>query len=522
MRTSHCRTARPSPRSGIVCLVTLAGLVASGGCTVANSDSLTGGAKGALRIVLPQEPPTLEPCESSLTSTGVVVRSNVTEPLIERDPTSGALKPLLATEWKAGGPTTWTFKMREGVRFQDGTAFDADDVAFTIERAVGSKLGCNVDGYVFADSKLSVDVPDKSTLTVTTTEPDPILPLRLSFLEIVPTGTNTQAKVREPIGTGPYRIAKWDPGISLQLDRNDDYWGAKPSYPAVRYSWRAESTIRAAMITSGEADLATGLGPEDGAGDLAVPYANNETTALRMDGTEPPLNDIRVRQAVNYALDKQGIVQSLLLNLGQPAGQLVPPGVVGHDPAIRPWPYDPAKAKTLIAQARADGVPVDQQITLIGRNEQFPRVAEIVEAMQNALSEVGLNVKIKMLDTAAQLEYQLRPFVKGAGPVLLLIQHGNQAGDAAFTTSQYIASDGPQSWFGAPELDDMIDKAGQMTGAKRQQAFAGVLRYENDHVVEYAHLAHMRGLLGMSPNIRYQPNPATGDELRLADVRPAK
>ncbi|GAA2433834.1 ABC transporter substrate-binding protein [Actinomadura vinacea] len=512
----------PASRAAAPAAALLAGLLAATGCTVANSDSLTGGADGALQIVLQQEPPTLEPCESSLTSTGVVVRSNITEPLIERDPTSGALKPLLATQWKATDDRTWTFTVRDGVRFHDGSAFDAQDAAFSITRAVGSKLGCNIDGYVFADSKLEVSAPDARTLTVKTAEPDPILPLRMSFLEIVPSGTNTQAKVREPVGTGPYKIEDWDAGISLRLGRHPGYWGTKPDYPAVRYVWRAENSIRAAMVTSGEAGIATGLGPEDGAGDLGVPFPNNETTALRMDANVAPLNDVRIRRAINYAIDKSGIVQSLFLKLGEPAGQLVANGVVGHDPAIKPWPYDPARAKALVAEARAAGTPVQTPITLIARNAQFPKVAETAEVIQEALGQAGLNVKIKMLDTAAHLEYQLRPFVRDAGPTLLLIMHGNQAGDAAFTTSQYLASDGPQSQYGTPQLDQMIDDAGQKTGAERARAFGQVLAYQNENVVQYAHIAHMRGMLGIASNVRYKPDSATTDELRLADVHRAK
>src|SRR5262249_29841514 len=140
---------------------------------------------------------------------------------------------------------------------------------------------------------------------------------------------------------------------------------------------------------------------------------------------------------------------------------------------------------------------------------------------QNELASAGLNVKIKMLDTAAHLQYQLRPFVRDAGPTLLLIMHGNQAGDAAFTTSQYLMSDGPQSWFGTPELDKMIDDADRTDGPERRAAFAGWPAYQTEHVVQSPHTAPMRGPPGIPPPVRYQPNSATGDELRLADVRPA-
>ena len=184
----------------------LAGVaVAASGCSVANSGG-GGYDLNTLRIVLPQEPPTLEPCESSLTSTGVVVRSNITEPLVERNPTTGDLEPLLATDWEQSSPTEWTFTLRDGVTFSDGAPFTAEDAAFSIDRAVNSDLQCNVDGYVFGDEVLTLQTPDENTVVVGTTKPDPILPLRLSFVEIVPRTTSMTEKVREPIGTGPYAI----------------------------------------------------------------------------------------------------------------------------------------------------------------------------------------------------------------------------------------------------------------------------------------------------------------------------
>ena len=151
--------------------VALAGItVAATGCTVANSRH-GGYDPNTLRIVLSQEPPTLEPCESSLTSTGIVVRSNITEPLIERDPNSGDLQPLLATEWRQTSPNQWTFKVRDGVTFSNGAPFTAKDAAYSIDRAVNSDLNCNVDGYVFGDDKLELKTPDDNTLVVGTKEP---------------------------------------------------------------------------------------------------------------------------------------------------------------------------------------------------------------------------------------------------------------------------------------------------------------------------------------------------------------
>ncbi|MGV0815680.1 ABC transporter substrate-binding protein [Mycolicibacterium boenickei] len=497
--------------------VALAACALTAGCTVANT-SHGGYDPNTLRIVLPQEPPTLEPCESSLTSTGVVVRSNITEPLIERDPGSGDLQPLLATEWQQTAPTQWTFTTRPGVTFSDGTPFTAADAAFSIDRAVNSDLQCNVDGYVFGDETLDVSAPDADTVVVNTTKPDPILPLRISFVEIVPKTTSMKEKVREPIGTGPYAIEDWQYGQKLLLHRNETYWGEQPDFVRAEYQWRSEGSVRAAMVVNDEADIGTSVGPEDGAEELGVPFPNNETTALRITGSQAPLNDIRIRHAINYSVNRSGIVKALYRGLGDPASQLIPEGVVGYNEELPLWPYDPAKAKQLVDEARADGVPVDTQIRLIGRNSQFPMVTETVEVIQNELAKAGLNVKIEMMDTAAQLQYQLQPFPADAGPFIALIQHGNQAGDAAFSVDQYMRSNGAQSAFGTPEFDKKIEAAGQLTGEARQAAYAQVFADEPDEIGQFAYIAHMTGVLAKSPRVDYQPDSATGDEMRLSQM----
>lgn len=514
---------RPSLRSrfGLASASLMAVSLTLSACGVANSDS-AGAAGDTVRIVLPQEPPTLEPCDANLTSTGVVVRSNITEPLVERDPASGELQPLLATEWEQTEPTKWTFTLREGVKFSDGSAFDAEAAAHSIDRAVNGTFGCNVEGYVFGDDDIQAKAVDATHLEVTTAEADPILPLRLSFIEVVPASTSDTAKVREPIGTGPYKIEDWQKGTKLTLAVNDTYWGDAPAFKEAEYQWREEGSVRAAMITNNEADIATGLAPEDLSGDAAVRYPNNETTALRSTGTYAPLDDIRVRQAINYAIDRESIVDSLFEGYADVASQLVPEGVVGHNPDLEAWPYDPTRAKSLIAEAKADGVPTDTKIRLISRNGLFPKVGETVEVVQKALEDIGLNVSIEMMDTAASVEYQSRPFPKNTGPYIILVQHGNQAGDAQFSVDQYMLSDGAQSTFGTPEFDAQIGTADKAEGDDRQAAFAGIFADEPEKVSQFAYIAHMTGIIGESENVEYEPNSATGDEMRVTEMKPAK
>ncbi|MCH5644767.1 MULTISPECIES: ABC transporter substrate-binding protein [unclassified Gordonia (in: high G+C Gram-positive bacteria)] len=505
-------------QAGVLAAAAAVALLAVSGCSVANTTQSESASPNTLRIVLPQEPPTLEPCDASLTATGVVVRSNITEPLIERDPNSGTLLPKLASSWKQVEPNVWRFTMVDGVKFSNGAPFTAEDAAFSIKRTFNGAIGCDVNGYVFDDSKIEVTTPDAKTVELRTEAPDPILPLRVSFIEMVPRTTDAGDKVREPVGTGPYMVDFWDSGQRIVLKANPNYHGQAPQYTRAVYQWRTEGSVRAAMVANDEADIATQLGPEDGAGDLGIAYTNNETTALRMQGTDAPLNDFRVREAIDLSINRAGIVKALFQNLGTPAAQLVGKGIVGYNDTLTPTPYDLDRAKSLIDDARAAGVPVDRQIRLIGRTGQFPKINETIENIQYTLSKIGLDVKIEMMDTSGQMQYQTRPFVAGSGPVLLMIMHGNQAGDTQFTLDQYMLSDGYQSTFGTAAYDREIRAAEALTGPPRQAALAQVLANEPIQIRQYAYIAHMQAVLAKSKKVSYKPNSATGDEMRLAEM----
>jgi len=489
-------------------------------CSVTGSAGST--KEDTLRIVIAEEPSTLEPCEASRSATGTVVRSNVTEPLMEFDAASGELNPLLATEWEQTSPTVWTFTLRKGVAFSDGTPFDAEAAAHSIDRAVNSDLGCHVEGYVFGDDDLTVETPTPNTVTVETPDPDPILPLRLSFVEMVPTSTSDTEMVREPIGTGPYLIDSWEAGQQLNFVANEDYWGEAPAWGGVSYVWRGQGSVRAAMVINDEADVATELGPDDGAGETQVDYATNMTSALRMQVTEPPLDDIRVRQAINYATNRYEITSELEGEAATVATQLVTSEIGGYNDSLEPWPYDPDKARELLAEAEADGVDVSEQIRLAGGTSGDTREREIFQVVQQNLTEVGLNVEIELGDSDFAAALKERPFPEDAGAYMLIVEHGNQAGDAVFTMEQYVLSDGFTSSGGSPALDAQIRAAAALGGTERHAALAEVWAMEPTEVMQYSYLAHLSGSLAVNPRVNFEPDPGTGDEMRLAMITPAK
>ncbi len=142
--------------------------------------------------------------------------------------------------------------------------------------------------------------------------------------------------------------------------------------------------------------------------------------------------------------------------------------------------------------------------------------------LQSEFAEIGLNVKIEMMDTAGQLQYQLRPFPADTGPYLLMIMHGNQAGDAAFTMDQYMLSQGPQSAYGTPEFDKKIRAAEALTGQARQDAFTKLFAEELQQIMQFAYIAHMKGILGKSPRVDYTPTPPPATRCGCRRWRPLR
>lgn len=488
--------------------------------TLAGCAGETASAPDGVVIALTEEPPTLDPCDTPTFSVGRVVAGNITESLVDRDPATGELVPVLATEWQQTDDTHWQFDIREGVTFSDGTPLTADIAAAAINRATDAALECFVTTFILGDMAITAEAADDATLVVTTERPDPVLPLRMSFVDIGGPDTPADKKSREPIGTGPYTLVKWTAGTDITLERNSTYWGDAPAVASARYIWRDQSAVRAAMISTGEADLAVDITSQD-SGNLgsgaAETFALAETSFFRMDTFAEPLNDIRVREAINLAFDRDGFINSINGGLGEPASQIILSNVIGYNPDVEVWPLDVDKATGLVAEAKADGVDTDREITIIGRNGLYPNSTEACELMQATLASIGLTAKIEMLEASAWLEQLQKPF----DPNRVVIQqsiHGNNSGDAAFTVYSKFHSQGGESTLEDPKVDQLIDTAMAATGDERQSTFQELFAYLSEQVIPVVPVAHSESIVGVSDRIGYEPNATTYDEIHLAEI----
>lgn len=470
-------------------------------------------------IVLQTQPDQLDPCQSSKSHVGKVIKQNVVETLTEIDPKTGQIKPRLATEWKQIDAKTWRFKLREGVKFHDGTPFNAEAVKYSIERTLDDRIDCEIRVKYFGGIKLGIKPLSENEIEFTTAEPVPILPTLMGTVVAMSTATPKGEITRNPIGTGPYRLAEWTPGQKIVLTRNDDYWGQKPTVTKATYIWRPESTVRAAMVAAGEADIAPNIAVQDATNPkMDFSFLNSETSRLRIDAEIPPLNDRRVRLALNYATDRDGMKGTIFSDKVIASSQHVVPGINGHNPDLKPYPYEPEKAKKLLAEAKADGVPVDKEIIIIGRHNLYPNSQESLQALQAMYEAVGFNVKLKMTEAAEWYDLLFKPYAANRQPNLFQEQHDNNNGDAVFTIYVKYHSNGGQSTISDKVLDDLIDRAGQATGAERTKLYQEAFKRIHEVIVPDVSLFHMVGFTRVNPRLAFTPSIATNSELQLSEI----
>jgi peptide/nickel transport system substrate-binding protein len=469
--------------------------------------------------VLNAEPDNLDPGNTGISNVGKVLLKNVAEPLTEINPDDSRILPRLATSWKQIDANTWQFFLRKGVKFHDGADFNAEAVVFNIKRMYDKRIGNRTRDRIFSHLKTEGKAIDSYTVEVKTDKFEPLMPTLMANMAICSPNTPLDKWTRQPIGTGPYKFVKWDAGTQINLERFEGYWGKKPPVEKAVYIWRTESSVRAAMVGIGEADLAPEIAEQDAKRpDMDSSYLNSETSHLVIGAWEPPLNDKRVRMALNYAVDRNAIRGSILSKDVVPASQLNLPSIFGYNPDLKVWPYDPQKAKQLLDEARKDGVPVDKEILLVGRIGLYPNNQEVLEAMMNMYKTVGLNVKVKMVETSVHIRYRDKPRPTDAGPYLVENQTDNAKGDAVFVVFSKFHCQGNGNVICDKKLDDLIEKAQVAQGEERRKLWQAAAKRVDEEIVPLVVLYHMVGYCRVGKRISFKPSIVTTNEIQLAQI----
>ncbi len=338
--------------------------------------------------------------------------------LVERDPQNNLI-PGLALSWKLIDDSTWEFKLRQGVKFHDGSEFTAADVAYTLTR-VPTVVNSPGSFSIYTKTVISTESPDPYTIRMKTAGLYPLLPTDLANVFIIPKtlGPNPATEDfnsgKNAAGTGAYRMVEYKSGERVELERNDGWWGPKPHWQHVTIRMIPNDGARTAALLAGDVQLIEFVPTADAArlrSDKRVTLS--EIASLRLiymwldrshTGDAPfitgpngeklgknPLNDLRVRQALTMAINRPAIVERVMEGAAYPIGQFVGPGTWGHVPDLPPPTLDVARAKALLAEA---GYPNGFRITLHGPNDRYVNDGKIIQSIGQMWSRIGVQTSV--------------------------------------------------------------------------------------------------------------------------------
>jgi peptide/nickel transport system substrate-binding protein len=361
--------------------------------------------KDSVTIGMVLEPPGLDPTTGAAAAIGEITHYNIFEGLTKIN-ADFSVTPLLADSWTlAPDLKTLTFKLKPGVKFQDGEPFTSKDVKFSFERAAAAN-STNKDKVFFA-SIASIDASDPMTVSLTFNQP--------SFDALFHLGMNTAVIVDEksaatdatnPIGTGPYKLANWNKGSSVSLEKWDGY--REPSKIAIAkatFKIINDPAAQVAALLAGDLDVFPRFGNFQAVGQFQndprfkVTIGGTEgKTILAINNKKKPLDDLRVRQAIAYAVDRKAIIDGAMNGYGVPIGSHLTPNDPGYVDLTGMYPHDPEKSKALLKEA---GVTTPLSLALILPPPPYARQGgEIIAA---ELAEVGIQAKIENVEWAQWL-----------------------------------------------------------------------------------------------------------------------
>ena len=449
-----------------------------------------------ITIALGSEPTTLDP-QVREDGGERAVNDNVYETLMARTPDGKLIPGLAAAEPKLADPKTWEVKLRPGVKFHNGEPFNADAVVHSVKRIMDP--GFKSEQISFFSSIKDAKKVDDLTVQIITDGPDPILPGRLYWMKMVPPKHSRDPKFAEsPVGTGPYKFVKWNRGQNVILEAAPDYWGAKPAIKKATYRFVSDSGTRLAGLMAGEFDLVTNLLPE---------FTQKVPQAIHILGLEHPImilnadggttKDVRVRQALNYAVDKKALAEGLFEGFAQVAqGQLLSPSFFGFNKQVGPYPYDPEKAKALLKEAGAAGASIE----VIGTSGRWLKDREMVEAVAGYWEAVGLKPKVRIFEFN---EYLNRLFDRKTRADAIFVVSSNELMDADKSFSAYYKSGGVGSSNTDKDLATMIDSARTETDmAKRTALYNQAVQRAFDQAY-FVWLLNIEDVYGLSKRLAW-------------------
>ncbi len=409
-----------------------------------------------LVVATVEDAPTMDPHMSS-TRSGLNMQSQSIEHLIRRD-RIGRLVPELALTWESVSDTTWRFQLRPGVVFHNGNPFTAEAVAYSLGRIIDPDQGSPNAGNLRAIA--SIEVIDDLTVDIHTMEPAPTLPNSLAAFSGIIDPVHARevgdaGLVQNVVGTGPFVLVEWQRDDFARFERFEDYWGGPSHIKTLVLRPMPDVNSRVFALQSGEvdiiqevpADLTAVIEADPNTRVTAVPSVRVHYIQFRTD--TPPFDDARVRQAINYAVDKERIVNSLLNGYANVIGQPVPPQFFGYNPEVEPYAHDPERARELLAEA---GYPNGFQAEFY----IYPAIQAVAEVIAADRAEVGVRVSFKVNEFGVSYEDLIN---NRASPMHYATWGGYSLFDADGTLPHVFIAGALWSYYTHPRIVEITEMA---------------------------------------------------------------
>jgi peptide/nickel transport system substrate-binding protein len=457
------------------------------------------------------------------------------------------LKPGLAESWRTLDELTWEVKLRKNVKWHDGTPFTADDVIATFKR-VPNVPNSPASFALFVKPVASITASDPHTLIMKTALPHPLLPRDLSAVQIIPKSmvdakTDDFNSGKAMIGTGPYKYVDYKPGDRVVYARNDAYWGPKPAWKTVQYRMISNNAARVAALLSGDVHVIENVPTADmekikanpqlvtaGAVSNRIIYLHldtgrdKNTPFVRTRDGKPmeanPLRDLKVRQAISMAINRDAIVDRVMEKQAVAAGQFLAESFFGTSRNLPVQKYDPEGAKKLLAEA---GYPNGFQITLHAPNNRYVNDEKIAQAVAQFLTRAGIDTKLETMPSnvffsrGSKLEFSL-----------LLAGWGSETGDTSSPLRALVGTFDPSQGTGTanrgrysdPGLDAMISTAMTQVDDTKRRMLLGAASERAIGQLGIVPLHYEVSVWGMRKGLAY---PARADQYTFAwEIKPAK
>jgi len=447
----------------------------------------------------------------------LIVNGSIYDTLLTRDKDL-QLTPRLATSYRLVSDKVWEAKLRPNVKFHNGEAFDATSVKFSFERINRADFKSPQKGWFSTIEQ--VEIVDPLTVRFHTKVPDPALPARMTLMyqmapKYVAQVGDVQANLK-PVGTGPFKFVEWVKNDRIVVEANDAHWTGKPAVRRATWKPIPELGARIAALQTGQADLIVNVPP-----DQVQSLSTNKS--LRVEKIPScriiyfgiaqikggPLGDRRVRQALNHAVDMQGIIDAVLLGNGKRINSAMPPNVWGYDASLPLYQYDPKRAKELLAQAGQTNL----SLTIQAPNGRWAMDKDIAQAIAGQLTENGVKTNVKIVGewgsyVRSVLDHKTEDiFMNGWCLPSLEPDHW---------VTPNLHTGEPVSQYSNPEVDKLMEQArAEMNPEKRKQLYSQLLRLIREDAPWIFGYQQM-DIYGVSSRLKWSPR---GDEsIRLTEI----